>query len=168
MKQNVIALMLVLVAGTCAAGDTILERTAKDKVTLVKSNDPAMNRAVEKARATLDEFLLKEKSHSSDEMSFALKVGIKQGKQVEYFWITPFAAEGDHFIGTINNEPELISNVRFGQRYKFSRSDIFDWTYADRKSRKTKGNFTACALLTHEPPEQAAEFRRKYGLECEM
>jgi hypothetical protein len=38
--------------------------------------------------------------------------------------------------------------------------------HVDVLKRKMYGNFTACALLTREPPQQAAEFRRRYGLEC--
>ena len=29
------------------------------------------------------------------------------------------------------------------------------------------GNFTACALLTKEPPARAESFKRQYGLSCD-
>ena len=29
------------------------------------------------------------------------------------------------------------------------------------------GNFTACALLSKEPPKEAEAFKKQYGLRCE-
>jgi len=55
---------------------------------------------------------------------------------------------------------ELVDHI------KFKRVQIVDWTYIDRVYRRTVRNFTACALLSKEPPEEAAAFMRQYGLSC--
>ena len=56
--------------------------------------------------------------------------------------------------------------VKPGQIVKFSRSQIADWKYLDEKTGRTFGNFTACALLSKQPPAQAEEIKRRDGLDC--
>jgi uncharacterized protein YegJ (DUF2314 family) len=115
-----------------------------------------------------DEFLPMAANPPKNLDLFALKVRINEGSKVEYFWVSSFSPKGNAFEGTINNDPELVSRVHLGQRYQFSRDDIVDWTYFDSDAKKTYGNFTACALLTHETVEEAAKFRATYGLTCTL
>ncbi|MGZ8407195.1 MAG: hypothetical protein ACXWVJ_04125 [Caulobacteraceae bacterium] len=56
---------------------------------------------------------------------------------------------------------------KLGERIEFSRGQIADWTYIDGAKGQMVGNFTGCALLTKEPPAQAEEFKRLYGLQCD-
>lgn len=37
----------------------------------------------------------------------------------------------------------------------------------DTSTNRMHGNFTACALLTKEPPEQRKDFMKQYGLRCD-
>lgn len=165
MKTTTGLVSAIFLLSACSP-ETTLEKAQSDKITFVEKDDPAMLRAFEKARATLDEFLSRAESPAPGESGFAVKVAVKQNDETEYFWITPFNRKGDRFSGEINNEPQSVTNVKLGQNFEFSRADIYDWTYMDAKD-SMKGNFTSCALLTHEPPEQATEFKRHYGLECE-
>lgn len=52
-----------------------------------------------------------------------------------------------------------------GEFIYFERHEIVDWTYD--AAGKMKGNFTGCALLINERPEDAAQFKAAYGLECD-
>jgi uncharacterized protein YegJ (DUF2314 family) len=61
----------------------------------------------------------------------------------------------------------MLKSVKFAQTYKFSKSQIVDWTYLDRPNRKMAGNFTACALLSKESPADAEAMKKRYGLNCE-
>jgi uncharacterized protein YegJ (DUF2314 family) len=126
-----------------------------------------MAKAMRHARNTLDEFLEVHKNKSGNQTSFAVKVGITDSDQTEYFWIGDFYEEGkDKYKGVINNEPGLVRNVRLGQLYTFGKNEIVDWVYVE--GDKMKGNFTACALLRHEPKEQREQFMKRYGLECDF
>ena len=145
-----------------ADSQTIVERAAADEVTVRDDDDPAMKAAFKKAHDTLDGAF-----QAVDLSSLSMKVGIEDNGNTEYFWLNDLSRAGDRFSGVINNEPRMVANVRFGQAYEFSRDQIVDWTYVDAESGKMQGNFTACALLSHEPPEQAAEFRKQYGLQCD-
>ena len=126
-----------------------------------------MRDAFRKAGATLDEFLSVAASPRAGTSGYALKVAISDGKNTEYFWVNGFSRARDRFTGILNNEPRLVKKHKLGERIEFSRDQIADWTYVDGSSKRMIGNFTACALLTQEPPAQAEEFKLRYGLKCE-
>jgi uncharacterized protein YegJ (DUF2314 family) len=172
MSQGKIGLLLfgILVAVvivTKPGGWRVLDRAESDGVTFVSDDDPAMSAAFGKAQTTLDSFLDLAASPPPNTDSFAVKVGISQGEQTEYFWISPFERTDASFSGRINNSPRVISSVKEGEEIRFERSDIVDWTYENTAEGRMYGNFTACALLSHESEEEAAEFKAHYGLECE-
>lgn len=157
----------VLVAACPAVAQSVVERAKADELVFMRDEEPAMQRAFEKARATLEDFLQKAKSPPAGTTSYSLKVGIRQGKDVEYFWIGNFTQTESGFTGTINNEPRMVKSVRFGQQYAFPRDHIVDWTYIDRNERRMVGNFTVCALLTKEPAAEAEAMKKRFGLRCE-
>jgi uncharacterized protein YegJ (DUF2314 family) len=160
-----VLLCCILTGGTLAQSP--VERAQKDQITLVPKEDPAMLAAFDKARASLDGFLAVLKAPAPNTDSYAVKVALKEGGTTEYFWINNLAREGERFSGTVNNTPYLVKRVKKGDTIRFARGEIYDWTYVDRANRRTIGNFTACALLTHEKPDAAADFKRHYGLQCD-
>ncbi|MBE9608300.1 YegJ family protein [Chitinilyticum piscinae] len=166
--QALLALTLGLTLGCATANaKSISQRAADDEVTHMSHDDPAMRRAMAKAKATLDDFLLRAAQPASGTHSYALKVAISDGRNTEYFWFGDFTGKGKQFSGILNNEPRLIKGLRSGQTLSFKREQIVDWTYMDDKQHRMFGNFTACALLTREPAEEAAQFQKQYGLQCD-
>ena len=164
---RVLALALLLCASAIAHAQSVLDRAKKDELAFMDDEDPAMREAFQKARASLDEFLSKARSPAAGTTGYSLKVGVRDGEKVEYFWVGEFLETATGFTGTINNHPRMVKGVSFGQRYSFPREHIVDWTYIDRNERRMLGNFTVCALLTKEPPAEAEAAKKKYGLRCE-
>lgn len=128
--------------------------------------EPAMREAFDKARASLDDFLHKAKAPPANTTGYAVKVGISDGRNIEYFWINQFAEKADGYSGQVNNKPRLVRNVKYGQNYVFSKAQIVDWVYFDLAQRRMQGNFTACALLTKEAPAEREAMKKRFGLEC--
>ena len=155
-----------LAAALPALADPV-ERSRRDEVFDMRSSEPAMARAFARARATLDEFLRIAESPPAHLAYFSVKLGVREGENTEFFWIQPFDWEGEAFRGRISNHPRLVGNVSLGQVVEFRKAEIVDWTYHDQRTRRMHGNFTACALLTKETPEDAARFRAHYGLQCD-
>ncbi|HEU4780199.1 MAG TPA: DUF2314 domain-containing protein [Steroidobacteraceae bacterium] len=150
-----------------AFAQAVAESIRKDEIVHMEDEAPAMRKAFSVARAGLDDFLKLAKNPPKQFAGFALKVAVTQGNDTEYFWVTDFAHKGgERFEGDINNEPRLVTTVKNGQRYAFTRARIVDWLYQDKAARKMVGNFTMCALLTQESKEEAAEVRRLYNLDC--
>jgi uncharacterized protein YegJ (DUF2314 family) len=119
-----------------------------------------------KARKTLPDFLIVAAAPKAGMEGFAVKVAIREGGNAEYFWITPFTSKDGTFSGEINNKPRLVRSVTLGQTITFGQSEIVDWMYMD--GDKMKGNYTACALLKSASKQEAAEFKKSFGLGCDF
>ena len=158
----------VFVDVTMSTSDAKMQdRIKKDDLTYMADEEPAMQRAIARARAELDGFLAKAKSPPADTFGFAVKVAIRDRDVTEYFWVSPFTEADGRFIGKVDNEPRTVRTVKAGQSYAFVKSEIVDWMYASRTVRKVYGNYTMCALLTKEPPKEAEGVRKRFGLDCE-
>ncbi len=145
---------------------SLVDRAAKDEAVSVPADDPAMRKAFESARATLDEFLAKLKAPPAGTGAFAVKVGVRAGADIEYLWIGRLSIDGERLSGRIDNAPRTVKTVKAGDTFAFARDDIVDWLYIDRPRRRMRGNFTGCALMAREPPKEAAALRKQLGLAC--
>lgn len=130
-------------------------------------DDPEMQGAYDNARRTLNYFLGVAKTPPADTRGFALKVGVVEGDEMEFFWVYPFHQNEEGFSGRINVEPERLDSVFKGQVIEFDRSQIVDWTFEDQATRVMHGNYTGCVLLQREAPEYAEQFQDLYGLNCD-
>lgn len=168
-----IVTMAVVGAGLMFAGwyfgaakdQSFLGRAKRDEVVLVTKDDPAMEAARTKARATLAAFLATARQPTPAMRNFALKVKVSDDNGVEYFWVTQFSANGGRFSGKIDNTPRTVRSVTAGQIIEFHEGEITDWMYMD--SGKMKGNYTACALLQREPKDQQDAVKNRFGLNCD-
>jgi uncharacterized protein YegJ (DUF2314 family) len=70
--------------------------------------------------------------------SVAVKVAIHHRGETEYFWISIFKEKDDGFVGTVDNRPRNVRNVKFGRTITFQTGDIVDWLY--REDGKMFGN----------------------------
>lgn len=165
--SSLLATVLLVAPLGAAQAQNLMDRVKRDEIAHMSQEEPAMRRAFEQAKASLDSFLAKAKDPAAGTDSYALKVAISDGQNTEYFWVVDFAGQGEQFTGVLNNQPRLVMKHRYGEKIAFRRDQIADWTYMDANNRRMHGNFTACALLTNEPPAQAAEFKRQYGLRCD-
>jgi uncharacterized protein YegJ (DUF2314 family) len=160
--------MVVALAG-CGAGSepSITARAEADKVAMASADDAAMLQAFARAKGSLDAFLTRVAAKDPLVQEPLVKIKVQDGEAVEYFWIGSLTQESGGVTGIVKNDPELVHNIRDGQTIYFPRTQVFDWTYTDANSGEMIGNYTACALLTHETPSDAAEFRRTYHLDCD-
>ncbi|HEX4854725.1 YegJ family protein [Arenimonas sp.] len=131
----------------------------------VEQGNPAMERAYVRAREGRDRFLETWRSPPPDSSGFAVKVGVSEGEDTEYFWITPFREEAGRFIGTVSNEPTMVRLVSLGSEISFSKAEIVDWMYFQGEA--VVGNHTACAMLENSPVAERTELKRQYGLQCD-
>ncbi len=131
-----------------------------DGTIMVPNNDPEIAAAIAKARSTLPAFWKAVAEPGQGEEGFALKVAIKDGGDTEHFWLIDVEREGDKYVGTINNDPQIVGNVTAGDRYAFAEADISDWMFM--RSGKIVGNETMRPLLKRMPEAQAEQYRSMY------
>jgi uncharacterized protein YegJ (DUF2314 family) len=125
-----------------------------------------MLRAFARAHETLDTFLVRVAAKDPLVREPLVKVKVQDGDAVEYFWVASPTEISGGYSGTVMNDPETVHNIKNRQTLSFPRTQIYDWTYTDANSGKMIGNYTACALLTHETAGSATEFRETYHLDC--
>jgi uncharacterized protein YegJ (DUF2314 family) len=146
-----LTLLLAISLSGCFSGtskpDTFVETSADDE---------EMEAAIARARSEVDTFLAElEKPTGTDH---SVKAPITDKDQTEHFWLTGITFANDQFEGTIGNEPGMVSNVKFGQKWTVKKSDISDWMYM--RDGKIHGNYTMRPLLKSMPEDEAAEFRK--------
>lgn len=165
--RTLIAAMLATLAADAARAESLLDRSKRDDIAIIERGNAEMEIAYKRARETLPQFLKLAQAPLPNTSGFAVKVGIPYGNRndAEFFWIAPFKPQGDKYIGIIGNTPRLAKTVKQGQAIEFAETEIVDWTYLE--NGKMIGNYTACALLKREPPQQAAAFMKQYGLTCD-
>ena len=140
--------------------------TSEDReMFVVREGDPDMADATARAQAGLPAFLELARAPRPTVTSMSVKVAFQEGRNSEFFWISPFEEKDGHLVGVVNNTPEYIHSVSLGQVVAFEKRDIADWLY--RENGKMYGNFTLCALLKRLSPEEAETMRQKYAATCE-
>lgn len=159
-----IAVLITLHPGMAGA-ESLLDRAKRDEIAHVAKDDAEMAAAMRRAREALPEFLRLAASPRPTTRGFAVKVGISEADDTEFFWIAPFARRNNEFTGRINNTPRLVKKVKLGQTITFREDEIVDWLYQDASAMR--GNFTACVLLKREPRDEAEKFMKQLGLRCD-
>lgn len=150
------------VVGACVAYkptdfiDAILDRFYGLTVT-VGSGDAAMAAAIERARRELPGVLVRFLAGEFRDAFFSVKVEIKDGAAIEYFWLSEVTYADGQFHGIIDGTPECVTNVREGTRWSVPQSEVVDWMYSP--DGKLYGNYTLRAALSAMPPEEAAKWR---------
>ncbi|WP_246661659.1 YegJ family protein [Tardiphaga sp. vice304] len=164
MWRHLLAVAL-LSALSSAASSQQPGAAERDDIASVKSGDPAVTAAMQRARAELDGFLAIAGAPPPGAGRFSLKIRLPFGDdQAEYIWVNPFKRDGAGFVGVVASMPRNFSNLASGDRLAFQKKDIADWTYVIGERRK--GNYTGCALLAKEPPDQYEALKKRYGLDC--
>lgn len=163
-----VALLVLLIPPLppSAFSQSFTDKAEKDNAVEMSDEDPAMQKAMERARAGLEDFLHKAGSPAPNTDHYSVKVRVSEGDNQEYLWVSNLKTQGDLWSGRIDNLP-MIRSVKKGQSYSFAKTEIVDWTYIDRNKKKVFGNFTTCALLTKEPAAVAESIQKQHGLECD-
>jgi uncharacterized protein YegJ (DUF2314 family) len=150
IRQFAVAAVMAMLLVGCS------KKEPKDKVTYVSDNDPQMNAAIERARAEVNTFITAIQSPRAGQSSFSVKMAFSDGKHTEHMWLGSVTFDGKRFHGTVNNDPEKVTNVKFGQKATVSAAEISDWMFV--QNRKLVGGYTLRVLRDSLSPSERAEF----------
>jgi uncharacterized protein YegJ (DUF2314 family) len=145
----------------------MIDKDVRSEIVYVQHGDPTMEAAFQRARAKLPGFLALAKVPLAGMEGFAVKIGIPDGCDTEYFWIHPFTQVGNQFSGRLNNAPSS-STIKFrkGDRITFTERDIVDWMYMERGAMR--GNYTTRALMKNASQAEKDAFKRQFGIEGDL
>jgi uncharacterized protein YegJ (DUF2314 family) len=127
-----------------------------DKVIIVEPDDPRMNAAIEKARATVKTFIAALQSPKPGQSGFAIKVDFTDNEEKEYMWLQPVTFDGSNFTGVVDNVPQLVKSVKRGQKVTVAPHQISDWMYID--NGRLIGGETLRVIRDSLTPQERADF----------
>ena len=129
----------------------------EDQVIFVSNDDPEMVAAIAKARDTLPKFWQVFEKPGEGESDFSLKVKITEGQDAEYFWLVNLERVNGKTFGTISNDPNIVGNVKVGDRIEIPEADITDWLYM--RNGKMVGNTTMRVLFKQMPASDVEYYK---------
>ena len=129
----------------------------KDKVLSVAEDDPDMTAAISKSRSLLPQFWQVFYNREHGETDFSLKVKITDKGKAEHFWAVNVERKKGKIFGTINNDPEIVHNVKIGDRIPIPDDDISDWLYM--QNGKMVGNYTLRVLFKQMPANGVEKYK---------
>jgi uncharacterized protein YegJ (DUF2314 family) len=138
-------------------GNAGTRQAGRDNFTIVDDEDPEMEAAIARGRATLPRFWKALENPMDGETNFALKVEVRDAKGTEFFWANDIEMKDGKIYGVINNEPNIVECVKFGQKIEITDSQIADWLFL--RNGKMAGNYTVRPLLKTMPKEEAAKLK---------
>ena len=99
----------------------------------ISEDDPELVYARQSARNTLNQFIYSLQNPRPGQTLFAVKAKFEDDSGVEYMWLTDLRYENGEFVGVVNNEPSVVSNIRMGQEYRVAAYAIDDWMILDNE-----------------------------------
>ncbi len=156
VPRNTYPLVAMLLITICASACSEKPETFSDEY-----DEQKMEQAIQESQSTFDEFLARFRNPKPGDAGFHVKVRIEDGDDAEQFWLGTLKLDKQPYSGTIDNEPGIVSNVKLGQRYNFTKDDISDWMYMS--NGKMQGNRTLRVLMESMPKEEADALKQQFG-----
>jgi uncharacterized protein YegJ (DUF2314 family) len=132
--------------------------------THVKAEDEAMNAAIEKAKATIGDFVQAFHAQKPGTKEFCVKkpYATPSGGH-EHMWIEVTSEQGGVLRGTVANEAEDTREVKIGQEVSLGIAEISDWKYQEGK--KLIGGYTIRYFVDKMSLREREEFLKQAGFE---
>jgi uncharacterized protein YegJ (DUF2314 family) len=138
-----LAFVGIALAAACSAEKTVI---------MVPDDDPEMDAAMKQARASVGMFIARLQSPQKGDEYFSVKAPLRDGAQVEHFWLDDVRYDSDDFSGTLGNVPELLRGHTYGERVTVARAEISDWMYV--QNGVLAGGYTIRLLRKRMNPEE--------------
>lgn len=128
----------------------------RDSITPVSSGDAKVNVAIAEAQHTLPVFWAKLDSGDASVKAPMVKVRLPTPDGgFEHIWVDVESHSADAVRGRVNNDPDDLPKLHFGDEITARVTDVTDWAYT--RNGKTYGGYTTRALLDR----ASAEDRRQ-------
>jgi uncharacterized protein YegJ (DUF2314 family) len=129
----------------------------------VGDNDVQMDRATQRARRTVPQFVDALQHPAPGDRDFAVKkLFVKDGK-AEHIWLTDIHFTGNRFHGLVDNHPRDIAGLKVGDKVSVNPNEISDWLYVH--DGQLVGGYTLRVLLTELSPAEKEDFLKRAGFQ---
>ena len=130
-------------AGGVVAGD------GGDPLFMTPSDDHAMNAAIARARASIDQFINRLMNPQPGDHTFGVKWRFVDDENGEYMWVNDVHVEASDFVGILTSQPQVVKNVWVSQTIRLPIAEIVDWGFSN--GERIFGNYTLRAMLPSLP-----------------
>ena len=143
-------------------GMKVIEREEEPDIYQVKDEDKAMNNAIATARQSLHMFKDALNSGADSLQSFSLKVRYDAPDGYgEHIWLNEVSLKDGVYSGIVNNVPDVITEVKFGDTVTVNNDHISDWMYL--ANNKLRGGYTLRAIMEKMSPEERKKMQEQSG-----
>lgn len=141
-------------------GLKVVQREEEPDIYQVEDEDKAMNNAISTARQTLQQFNDALKSGADSLESFSLKVRYDAPDgQGEHIWLNEINVKNGVYTGIVNNVPDIITQVKFGDTVTINNDNISDWMYL--VNNKLRGGYTLRVLMDKMSPAEKEKLQEQ-------
>ncbi len=154
-KWSRFALMICLLAAGCSR-----EEEPLPQVEPISSDDPELNAAMEKARASFQEFLTTSQDPDTMGAGFLAKVRVTEGDVSEDLWINGVRPEEEGYSGIVNESPMKLKDLEAFEEIRFTLNQVSDWQYFAEE--KIVGAYTTQVMRSRMSEEERAEHDAMY------
>lgn len=159
-RAGYVFLVLLFISANTSQGLSPQNRaeaaSSGEQVVSFTTSDPRLNVAQENAQRYLTRFfnaVLDDTGMARNDAAVQVAIPTNDATY-EVIWITPFAQNGDHFIGLLANKPSNLVGLKAGDAVKFSAEQVRDWYFIGRNGR-IFGSYTTRAMLDDLDADQA-------------
>jgi uncharacterized protein YegJ (DUF2314 family) len=125
----------------------------------VADDDVQMDRATQRARRTVPQFVEALQHPAPGDRDFAVKkLFVKDGK-AEHIWLTDIQFSGNRFHGLVDNRPVNIPGLKLGDKVSVNPNEVSDWLYVH--NGQLVGGYTVRVLMTELSPAEKADFLKR-------
>ena len=137
--------MLCFFLFACQNDPKVVQRLGEPDIVKIEADDSLMNKAIEKANKTLDQFDSALQSNDTTLVALAIKMrfGTPEGGG-EHIWMTDIATKDKQYYGVVGNLPESTKEVKVGDTVLIPKDKISDWMYI--KNGNLVGGYTIRVL----------------------
>ena len=125
----------------------------------IADKDAQMHKAVREARRTVAVFIRALEHPGAGQHDFQVKKPFMHDGAVEHLWLSRVEFHGNHFHGRVDNRPQSLEGVKFGDRVSVNPDEISDWAYVDHG--RLVGGYTIRALSDNLSPERRKSFQNE-------
>lgn len=145
-------------AQTNASSGGIIRRAGEPDCVQITEDNKEMDRAVQTAHKTVNEFVAVLRSPEGNQRRFAVKKPFVEGNKVEHSWLNEVSFDGRLFHGKVDNEPVDLRGVHLGQEVSVPSDEISDWMYV--QDGRLVGGYTIRAMYQNMSPAEKQRFEK--------
>lgn len=163
--MRIFAIALVIIITSCGNDSKVTirqnQRDSSDHLIEFSSDDRKMNAAMEEARASFPDFLRMLNSDCKECDRFNVKMRFEEGETIEHIWLDNLEIKDGSLVGLIANEPENITNIRYGDTVSVRKEMLSDWMYV--QNGRLVGGYTVKVMYDQMNETEKKTMENEFG-----